>query len=134
MEELATFGGIILGLLIRIGLPLGLTFLLGWFLRRLDAKWRAEAMHEKAEAISQTREISGLEQDFLYTIWSSDPCWVENNCPPEERIKCEAFQQADKPCWEVFRNNGSFSKECTECAYREELMRAVEQNKIGKLN
>jgi len=121
MEGLATFGGVILGFLIRIGIPLALTILLSWLLRRLDAQWRDEAIGYKAEAISKA------EQDIYYTIWSREPCWEANNCSPEARARCKAYLQSEKPCWEVYRSNGSFSKSCASCQYREEALLKIEQ-------
>lgn len=128
MEGIATFGGIVLGFIIRIGIPLALTFLLGSILRRLDAKWRDEGYDYMTEAVTKA------EKDMYFTLWSSAPCWEQNECPPEERIKCKAYQEANKPCWEVFRNNGSFSKACATCEYREELMLTSEKKKVAKLN
>ena len=29
----------------------------------------------------------------------------------------KAYLQAEKPCWEVFRVNGSYSKSCAQCQY-----------------
>jgi hypothetical protein len=128
MEGLAVFGGIVLGFILRIGLPIALTFLLGWFLRKLDAKWREEGIDHVAEAVSRA------EQDLYFTLWSSAPCWEQNECPPEERIKCKAYQDSNQPCWETFKTNGSLSKSCASCSYREEIMLAANKKRIAKLN
>jgi hypothetical protein len=37
-------------LILRIGVPLGIVFALGYFLKRLDARWEAEARAEAARA------------------------------------------------------------------------------------
>lgn len=121
MEGVATFGGVIIGFLIRIGIPLVLTILLSLLLRRLDAQWRDEAIGYQAEAINKA------EQDIYFTIWSRTPCWEEKNCSPEERARCKAYLQSEKPCWEVYRNNGSYSKSCTTCQYREKALLKIEQ-------
>ena len=62
MEGLATFGGVVIAFLIRIGIPLSLTILISWLLKRLDAQWRDEAMNYKAEAILKA------EQDLYFTV------------------------------------------------------------------
>lgn len=127
MDGITTLGGVILAFLVRIGIPLGLTLLLSWLLRRLDAQWRDEAMDYKAEAITKA------EQDLYFTVWSRNPCWEHNECDPEERLRCKAYQQADKPCWEVYRTNGSYNKECVDCEYREKVLIKIE-DKIDEYN
>jgi hypothetical protein len=121
MEELATFGGVLLAFLIRIGIPLGLTILLSWLLKRLDAQWRDEALNYKAEAITKA------EQDLYVTLWARNPCWEDKQCDPEDRLRCKAFLQSQKPCWEVYRTNGSYNKSCDGCEYREKIMISFDQ-------
>jgi MerR family transcriptional regulator/heat shock protein HspR len=44
------------------------------------------------------------------------PCWAIKNCPPDERTRCGAFRQHEKPCW--LASNKSWecrSAECREC-------------------
>ena len=121
MEELATIGGVLLAFLVRIGIPLGLTMLLSWLLKRLDAQWRDEAMNYKAEAITKA------EQDLYFTIWSRNPCWEDKQCDPADRLRCKAFLQSEKPCWEVYRTNGSYNKNCEGCEYREKILISLDQ-------
>jgi hypothetical protein len=53
MEELAALIAVLTGLVIRFGLPLGLTALAAWGLRRLDAHWQAEseALRQRAHSL-----------------------------------------------------------------------------------
>ena len=94
MDEFKMTMFMVLGILLRIGIPLGLTFLLARFLRRLDAKWRAEASEvHPGEAI-------------MFELWLKNPCWDEFDCTKEQCENCAAYNQKEKPCWEVFRVNG----------------------------
>ena len=49
MEELKITAALIAGIILRIGLPIGITFLLARFLRKLDSRWREEAEREAIE-------------------------------------------------------------------------------------
>ena len=121
MDGVTIFGGVILGFLIRIGIPVVLTMLLAWILRKLDAQWRDDAISYREEAITKA------EQDIYYTIWARNPCWENNDCSPETRLKCKAYQQNEKPCWEVYRTNGSYSKNCESCEFREKVLIKIDQ-------
>ena len=99
MDEFFMTVSMLMGVLLRIGLPVGLTFLLARYLRRLDAKWRAEAREaQPGEAI-------------LREIWLSNPCYDEIDCSEEQRENCIAYGQKDKACWEVYQENGDWKRE-----------------------
>ena len=110
MDETFVTIYLILGVLLRIGVPLAATFLLGWGLRQLDARWRQEAI-----------EANSSREAALVNIWITQPCWEANGCTSKTRAGCQAQQQRELPCWEVFRSNGTLSKQCLECSYRQEL-------------
>jgi hypothetical protein len=59
---------VLVGLVLRLGVPLGLTALLGWWLKRLDARWQREA-----EAGQAAQRIAA----------STTPCWEVLGCPTE---------------------------------------------------
>lgn len=87
---------IVIGLVLRFAIPLLITALAVAFLRKLDARWQAEA-----ENIPLDVEMP--------------KCWVIKNCALEERAQCEAvFSNA--PCWQVRRlPNGYLREECLDC-------------------
>jgi hypothetical protein len=116
MDEFTVTMFMVLGILLRIGIPLGLTFLLASFLRGLDAKWRDEA--------SQVQP----GETILRELWLSNPCWVEMDYSGGQCENCPAYNQKEKPCWEVFRENGSLNKKCQECEYRKELLLPIRIN------
>ena len=94
MDTVLTF---VLGLLLRIGIPLAVTALLFFLLRRLDERWQKEAL-------------------AIPVISSQGPCWETKNCPEEKRKNCQASKQTNVPCWQVFRTkNGLLREECLGC-------------------
>jgi hypothetical protein len=100
----------VLGILLRIGIPFAVTFVLAVFLRRLDTKWRVEALQaQPGEAV-------------LFDLWSSNPCWAEKDCSEEQREQCPAYHQNEKSCWAVFQENGNLQAKCQNCEYRKELL------------
>jgi len=116
MDEFTITISMVLGILVRIGIPVGLTAILAFFLKRLDSKWREEAR--------QVQPGDGLLRD----IWLNNPCWGETDCVEEQREKCAVFNQKKEPCWEVYRENGSMQSKCQECEYRKELLLPVRIN------
>jgi hypothetical protein len=110
MDEFLVTVYMVLGILLRIGIPFVITFLLAWFLRSLDTKWRVEAL--------QAQPCEAL----LHQVWLSEPCWEEINCLEELREVCSAFLQTEKPCWAVFQENGNLQPKCLDCEYRKELL------------
>ena len=87
---------LIAGLLIRLAIPIALTAVLIFVLRKLDAHWQADAK---------------LPQPAVPVI----ECWKIKNCSTEQRKICVAYQ-ATIPCWQVKRlPNGYLREECLSC-------------------
>ncbi len=88
------------GLLLRIGLPIAVTALVIFFLRKMDNRWRVEA-----------------KQNLLVPVaGTSQPCWDVKNCSPEQRQKCAASKQSAVPCWQFYRSEQGILKEtCLGC-------------------
>lgn len=87
---------LIAGLLMRLAIPLAITALLIFFLRKLDAHWQSEA--QLAEPAAQ--EVN---------------CWEIKGCAPEQRKSCVAYQ-ANLPCWQAKRlPNGYLHEACLSC-------------------
>ena len=96
MEELISVLYILLGLLIRLAIPVAGTLLIVNVLRKLDAHWQAEA---ERQAIS----IEKVE------------CWKIKGCPPEQIQHC-ATRLSPLPCWQVNRlPNGYLQEGCLSC-------------------
>jgi len=97
---------ILFGFLIRLGIPIGLTFLFSLYLKWLDRRWEAEAKERTAAETAQVEEL------FVY----KNPCWEIRHCPPKIRNACQAYAKPQTPCWETFRVNGRLKPACTTCA------------------
>ena len=94
---------VLFGILIRLGIPFGLTILLSLFLKWLDERWQAQA---EAEAqVARAGKITAYRR----------PCWEIHRCPPRLRQTCRAYNQPDTPCWELFRINGRLKPACQNC-------------------
>jgi hypothetical protein len=103
MQAVIEVGTVILGLVLRFGVPILVTALAIWFLRRLDERWQREAKGE----VPVRQELP---------LFSTLRGWVFNDCTPEQREKCPAFIEALRPCWQVHRNgDGSLKRECLGC-------------------
>lgn len=124
MEELQIIAAVIAGLLLRIGLPVGLTFLLAHFLRKLDSRWREEAEQQVVER----KKLE--QQQILLNLWLDQPCYSIMNCSDEQKQNCDAYNQREKPCWEINRSNGSMAQRCKDCQYRKELNYVIDSVRI----
>ena len=90
---------------LRLGVPVGITVAIGYFLRRLDSRWDAEA-RARPEAIRKMR---------LATV--KRPCWEERGCTESERAQCAAYQHTNIPCWLArLRSERRLPRTCPECA------------------
>jgi hypothetical protein len=101
MDWIDVTATLVIGLLIRVGIPVGLTALVIFWLRKMDEGWKREAQVQRPETIEIIKNIG---------------CWEINNCPAEQRAGCVAFNQQETPCWQHFRNgNGSLRERCLTC-------------------
>lgn len=110
MTDLLPVLYVIFGLILRIAIPIGFTFLLGWFLNRLDARWQAEAKE--------------IHETFMHRMRpdSVQPCWEYKNCHPSVRDKCPVYGNLEILCWEFFGANGSIRSNCQACTYRQSVL------------
>lgn len=95
MELLA----ILVGLALRLGLPVGVLALLVWWLKRLDQGWQREA-----------------EARLLAERVPATPCWQVRACSEEKRAGCPAYQHPESACWQHWRSaDGTLRNACLEC-------------------
>lgn len=104
MENLMSFLYIIVGLLVRLAIPILGTLLLVYFLRKLDARWQAEAQLQEATEKSECWKIRGLspqQAEISETHPSEVPCWQANRLPNgylrDECLSCQVFTEAPAP-------------------------------------
>ena len=96
---------------LRLGIPIAITLLAGYWLRRLDAKWQAEAwaQWEASQAHQEPAEVEPLAQ-------LNPPCWMVKGCDEAARSACPAFHQPGLPCWLARqRTTGRLPAECYTC-------------------
>jgi hypothetical protein len=88
---------VLIGLLVRLALPLAVTAFIVYLLHKLDARWQAEA-----------------EAERILLIKDDLPCWKEQGLSMSE-IKIRAAK-ADQPCWQTHRlSNGYLREGCLDC-------------------
>jgi hypothetical protein len=88
----------VIGVLLRIGIPLALTSVIFYLLRRLDERWQKEAQ-------------------VIPVAVAGKPCWEIKGCSAQKKKACPAFAQPKVPCWQVFRAKDGVMKEaCLGCA------------------
>jgi hypothetical protein len=101
--DLNAIAALLIGNLIRFGLPILITALVVWTLKRLDARWQAEIEERR------TRSLEGVAVQKIQ-------CWDTQNCPEVQREECVAYQNPAIPCWQHFRNGrGELREDCLEC-------------------
>jgi len=96
METITSFLAILTGVLLRLAIPIVGTAMLIYFLRKLDARWQAEA---------QLQPLPVQESE----------CWKIKGCSAPEQNNCLA-KTSSLPCWQIFRlPNGYLREECLSC-------------------
>ena len=96
METTIAFLMFCAGLLVRLALPITVTVVLVYCLRRLDARWQSEASYTSVPT-------------------QKPACWEIKGCSPERRQECAAFS-SPLPCWQVFRLPNDYLREdCLSC-------------------
>jgi len=95
METLSSIFAILVGLLVRLAIPIVVTAALIYFLRKLDAHWQSEAQ--------------------LPPVIEKPRCWEIKGCSPEQVENCIA-SKSPLPCWQAYRlPNGYLREECISC-------------------
>ena len=102
--DLNALFAILLGFLFRFGVPLLLTGLAAWGLRRLDHQWQMQAEHSQPAPLGLGAAAAEVR------------CWETTDCPPEKRQACPAYAQPSVPCWQVLRQqSGQLMTACLGC-------------------
>jgi MerR family transcriptional regulator, heat shock protein HspR len=60
---------------------------------------------------SEKLSIAGIK-----TIYAMIPCWEIKQCPPKDKINCEAYKGYNKACWMFSHSDNICSDQiCREC-------------------
>lgn len=98
MDNFTSLFAVITGFAFRLAIPMAITAIAIYFLRKLDTRWQVEA-----------------EERLLGPAVEKPNCWEVNNCSPEERESCPGYQ-SEQPCWQTFRaENGYLQERCLGC-------------------
>jgi len=98
MDTLAPLLAVITGFALRLAIPIAITAVAIYFLRRLDTRWQAEA-----------------EEQLLLPAIEKPKCWEIHNCPPKNYQSCPGYH-SKQPCWQAFRaENGYLQERCLGC-------------------
>lgn len=98
METLSALAAVIAGFAIRLAIPIGITTLAIYFLKRLDARWQHEG-----------------EEKLLMPAVEKPKCWEAKDCSTEARQNCAGYR-SKQPCWQAFRlENGYLKEPCLGC-------------------
>ena len=104
MDDLFPFTAVLAGFLVRFGIPIGLTLLIAYTLRRLDERWKSELDLDRVRAHSLGADVRQVR------------CWEQVDCPASVREGCAAYAQPAVSCWQVFRSeNNLLKEECLTC-------------------
>jgi hypothetical protein len=96
--DIATTLVIVIGLLVRFGIPIIITLAVVFILRKLDANWRKEA-----------------EETPLAVNVENQDSWDATNCSPDPVSECPTSTSI-QPCWQIHRQkNGYLREECLTC-------------------
>jgi hypothetical protein len=96
MNDTSAALAVLIGLTIRIAIPIAITVLAVMVLARLDRRWRSEAGSDSPGVMKPE-------------------CWKTQHCSAEKRKDCPGYNSV-LPCWQVFRrSNGYLDQKCLGC-------------------
>jgi hypothetical protein len=102
-------------LLVRLGIPLAVTVFITWSLRRLDARWQAEAEARQATAEVTAGRVAPVAFKAPQAV--ATPCWQLRHCSEATRATCTAAKETALPCWMArLRADGRLPVPCYSCA------------------
>lgn len=103
MDEVGTI--IVISLfLLRIGIPLAITFLITYLIDRF--------VTGKSPARTIDAETPEMDQEAPFFV----PCWESKDCPPEKHAACQVTNRPGIPCWLTMQlTKGHLSTECLDC-------------------
>jgi hypothetical protein len=89
---------VLIGLLLRLAIPIAITLLAVYILHKVDVRWQEEA--------AQMPAPENVEKP---------QCWNAKNCPVEKKNNCASLNSTE-PCWQTHRlTNGYLPEECLNC-------------------
>jgi len=94
---------------LRIGVPIAITLLVGRWLEKKLAPHEEEQMETKSNYTTRVTRLGGK----IIQIH----CWDLKRCERAQRAQCAAYQRPDLPCWLALQaEGGKLRAECFTCA------------------
>lgn len=127
MESLPNVLLLVLMFFLRLAVPLLITAAIAYGLKRLDAKWQAEAERqataEQAVAVALKPAVAAAGLGAMpgavlpaMAAASAAPCWSVMGCSETARARCAAYHQPDQPCWMARQEaEGKLPAKCRDC-------------------
>lgn len=102
--------GLMIMFIIRIGIPIAITYAIGrWLEKRLAPP---EASEEKQAPAQQAPQYT--RRGKIIRIH----CWDVKHCEPAQRAQCAALKHPDLPCWLALQaEGGTIREQCFTCAF-----------------
>ncbi|MEW5958089.1 MAG: hypothetical protein AB1801_10220 [Chloroflexota bacterium] len=102
--------------ILRLGVPLAITLGVSYWLRRLDARWQAEALARRADTVLAQQEAGGEPVIEMLAVIEQPCCWEKKECPAGAFMVCPAYQRPELPCWLArLRAEGRLPRPCYGC-------------------
>lgn len=127
MDTLSSVWLIGLFFILRLAVPLLITVGIAVGLKRLDARWQAEARQRRLAQPAVQPMAAGQPlmlhsngqqpfQPILAGGGSALPCWMVKGCSETLRATCAAWHQPATPCWQArLSAEGRLPAECQGC-------------------
>jgi len=137
--------GLTVMVLLRFGVPLALMAGAAYFLKRLDARWEAEARASQAVEAAEQPAIAPQAparpaqrrapapgplptfipppvdksvplQPGMMMAASAQHCWDQKGCTEDAKASCAAPANPGVPCWQAHLDaEGKIPEQCVEC-------------------
>ncbi|MDE3090267.1 MAG: hypothetical protein KGJ80_12875 [Chloroflexota bacterium] len=96
--------------IVRIGVPIAITLLVGRWLEKKLSPREEEQVETKSNYTTRVTRSGGKIIQMR--------CWDVKRCEPAKRAHCAAFQRRDLPCWLALQaDGGKLRAECFTCAF-----------------
>jgi hypothetical protein len=94
---------------LRIGVPIAITLLIGrWLEKHLAAPQESEEKATPTEKTPRYTRTGNIIQIH---------CWDVKRCEQSQRAQCAAFQHPDLPCWLAIQaEGGKLREDCFTCS------------------
>ncbi len=102
--------------MLRLGVPLAITVLVTWGLKRLDARWQADAEAKRAVLAVDAGRLQPARMKA--PIAAQTACWEAHACSSATCAGCAAYASPNLPCWMArLRSTGRLPGKCYGCAF-----------------